>query len=58
MATLLLLLLLAAADAAAAAADGDDQVNVIYCDSNKVADNSTRTHDEQQQRLQQELQCQ
>ena len=35
----------AAAAAAAAAADGDDQVNVIYCDSNKVADNSKRTHD-------------
>jgi hypothetical protein len=26
----------AAAAAAAAAADGDDQVNVIYCDSNRV----------------------
>ena len=37
----------AAAAAAAAVADGDDQVNVINCDSNKVADNSTRTHDEQ-----------
>ncbi len=35
------------ANAAAAAADGDDQVNVIKCDSDKVADNSTRTHDEQ-----------
>ena len=33
--------------AAAAAADGDDQVNVINCESNKVADNSTRTHDGQ-----------
>ena len=33
--------------AAADAAIGDDQVNVIYCDSNKVADNSTRTHDGQ-----------
>ncbi len=47
----------AAAAAAAAAADGDAQVNVIYGDSNKDADNSTRTHDEQQLRLQQELQC-
>ncbi len=38
----------AAATAAAAADDDDDddQVNVIYGDSNKVADNSTRTHDE------------
>ena len=37
----------AAAAAAAATADGDDQVNAINCDGNKVADNSTRTHDEQ-----------
>jgi hypothetical protein len=39
----------AAADAAAADDDDDDQVNLIYDYSNKVADNSTRTCDEQQQ---------
>ncbi len=42
--------------AAAAAADGDCQVNFIYGYDNKVADNCMRTHDEQQQQLQQELQ--
>ena len=42
--------------AAAAAADCDCQVNFIYGDDNKVADNCMRTHDEQQQQLQQELQ--